>query len=72
MKLYLFEPPVAVGDLKIAGKKVFPFLIILTDDLVSPWWDEDHSPPLLVYDEVCVAGSLTSLVAYFLFGFRTK
>ena len=54
MKLYLFDP-VPVGDLKMAGKKVFPFLIILTDDLPS-WWLEDHSP---------IDGSLTSFVVNF-------
>jgi len=34
VKLYLFET-LAVGDLKMAGKKVLPFLSILTEDLPS-------------------------------------
>ena len=66
VKLYLFEP-VPVGDLKMAGKKVFPFLIILTEDLPS-WWLDDHSP--LPPPEL-VDGSLISLVVNFE-GLRTK
>ena len=63
VKLYLFEP-VPVGDLKMAGKKVFPFLIILTEDLPS-WWLEDHSPLPPPPPTEFVEGSLISLVVNF-------